>query len=57
MTWKKVIDIVWFIFIWILAVNLIESKSESIIVEIAGNSFGSLALMFLAKMSVERDRY
>lgn len=55
MTWKKTKDIVWFVFIWVLAVNLIEYQADSLVVETAGDLFGALALMFIALMWKEED--
>ncbi len=55
MNWEKVKDVAIFVFIWGLAVTLIEYQAESWVVETAGDLFGSLALMALAIERALRD--
>lgn len=55
MNWKSIKDIAWFVFVFILAVNLIEHQGDTFIVELAGDLFGALALMFVAIERALRD--
>lgn len=48
MNWKKVGNLAFFVFIFALAVNLIEYQADYWMTEIAGDLFGALALMSLA---------
>jgi len=48
MNWVKIKNILWFIFIYGLAINLIEYDAEGYITELSCDLFGGLALMFLA---------
>ncbi len=55
MAWKTIRDIAWFIFIFGLAITLIENKGSNWIVEMAGDIFGAMGLMFLAAERALRD--
>lgn len=48
MTWKEIKDIAWFVLIFVLAVRLIEYEAGDLLVEMAGDVFGSLGLMYIA---------
>ena len=47
MNWKNIREAVWFIGIWLLAITLIEYSGDDWWLNIAGDIFGALGLMFL----------
>jgi hypothetical protein len=55
MKWREVKDVAWFVFVFILAIYLIENVGNSFLVEMAGDLFGAFALMFLAAERALRD--
>ena len=55
MNWKKIKDVLFFCFIWVLSLELIEYHADVWIVEMAGDLFGALGLMFLATERALRE--
>jgi hypothetical protein len=48
MKWQNIEKIFVFAFVWILAITAIENKGEDLLLNMAGDFLGSMALMTLA---------
>lgn len=44
---KKILDIAWFVAIYVLAITLIEAEGTTYLLETAGNVFGALGLIYI----------
>lgn len=43
--WQEVKSRFWFVFVFILAIELIENQSSNFLAEMAGDIFGAIALL------------
>ncbi len=55
MRWKKIREVVWFVFVFVLAIKLIEYPIEDWLAETAGDMFGALGLMYIAVSKALED--
>lgn len=48
MNWKKIREFVWFALVFVAAIKLIEYPIDEFFAAVAADTFGALALMFVA---------
>ena len=52
MNWREIKSFLYFLFIFILAIELIEYQAPTSLVEMAGDIFGAFGLMFLGAKEI-----